>query len=118
MANAVSSFINDVSATFYNPAGLGMPSRLESYYSFLEKNDNTDDKKDESKDQLPEQLIEKLKYLGMAFATPLKQYPKIRSQTPIHELTFSNNYAKPVNHVKFDLYDPASLDLKKSMIVM
>jgi len=113
MANAVSSFINDVSATFYNPAGLGMPSRLESYYSFLEKNDNTDDKKDESKDQLPEQLIGKLKYLGMAFATPLKQYPKIRSQTPIHELTFSGNYAKPVNHVKFDLYDPASPDLKK-----
>jgi hypothetical protein len=63
-------------------------------------------------------LIEKLKYLEMAFATPLKQYPKIRSQTPIHELTFSGNYAKPVNHVKFDLYDPASPDLKKSMIVM
>jgi long-subunit fatty acid transport protein len=119
MANAVSSFINDVSSTFYNPAGLGMPSRIEGLYSFLEKNDNFDDKnnnannKEQFKDKLPDNFTGKLQYILNSFGNPLKEYPKIRANTPIHELTLSGNYAKPVNHVRFDLYDPASPDLKK-----
>lgn len=37
MSNAVISFINDVSSTYYNPAGLGMPSRLEKFFFFFRK---------------------------------------------------------------------------------
>ncbi|MFN3605477.1 MAG: OmpP1/FadL family transporter [Leptonema sp. (in: bacteria)] len=117
MANAVVSFINDVSSIFYNPAGLGMPSRLEGYYSFLEKNDNNVVKILEdyhkSKDSLPEGFQNTILYTLQSFTNPLKEYPKLRSSTPIHELTLGYNNAKPVNKIQFELYNPNSPDLKK-----
>lgn len=116
MANAVVSFINDASATFYNPAGLGMPSRLEEYFSFLEKNDNNvieNQNQNNSKDNLPDSFVDKLKYIAYSFTNPLKEYKKIRAIAPIHEITLGYTNAKPVNKVNFELYNPNSPDLKK-----
>lgn len=117
MSNAVISFINDVSSSYYNPAGLGMPSRLEKFFSFLEKNDNNVVQNlevfNKSKDILSDLIIEKLRYVFLSFTNPLKEYPKLRSNTPIHELTIGYNNAKPVHHITFDFYDPKSPDLNK-----
>lgn len=91
MGNAVSSFINDSSATYYNPAGLGLPSRGNLLYHYME-NRNSDNPAQAQQSDRFGNIWNDTKSI---FSDSLTNVPKRRSEANRHEVSFQYNYAKP-----------------------
>lgn len=91
MGNAVSSFINDSSATYYNPAGLGLPNRGDFFYHQMEKNGDAS-----APDAWEEGRFSNLwSNTKQVFLDSLDNTPKTRSTARPHEVSLHYNYAKP-----------------------
>ncbi|MCB1170515.1 MAG: aromatic hydrocarbon degradation protein [Leptospiraceae bacterium] len=92
MGNAVSSFINDSSATYYNPAGLGLPSRGEFLFHQMEKRGDPSAPPDAWEQGRFNDIWSDTKNV---FVNSLENSPKTRSTAGPHEVAFQYNYAKP-----------------------
>ncbi|MBU42277.1 MAG: aromatic hydrocarbon degradation protein [Spirochaetaceae bacterium] len=92
MGNAVSSFINDSSATYYNPAGLGLPSRGNQLYHYMESRNAESPEPDAGDSGRFSNIWSDTQQI---FANSLTNSPKTRSQANPHELVLQYNYAKP-----------------------
>ena len=98
MGNAVSSFINDSSATYYNPAGLGLPSRGDGLYYYMENGAGHPEMGDG--ESHTDGMFSNLwgRFNNEIIDGSLTDVSYKRPKEHRHEVSFQYNYAKPALH--------------------
>jgi long-subunit fatty acid transport protein len=97
MGNAVSSFVNNSSAVYYNVAGLGRISEGELLRALIEsktvpKGEGEAPPVTEEEKGIVDNLISDFTNIHTDVLT---NKPLLRSSVPLHEISFMANYAKP-----------------------
>ncbi|MBI38877.1 MAG: aromatic hydrocarbon degradation protein [Leptospiraceae bacterium] len=91
MGNAVSSFVNDSSATYYNVAGLGLPSRGNLLYHYMENREDSPEPDAWDSGRFSNLWND----TKAVFSDSITNVPKKRSEAHRHEVALQYNYAKP-----------------------